>query len=147
MSGYEIQLEGNIQLGTGPGSLTDYSLDVSALIIEKIRNTVQKPGTFGNPTVEDKASTTQYRVQVVFAGNEGDATGVWAEIWDAMDTPTSEIYFEGSFKPGDVSVSNPKFTGFMIATQNMAGGTVGQNKQVSVTYPARGIVGPLFTDS
>lgn len=147
MSGYETQLEGNIQLGSGPGSLTDYSLDISALIIEKIRNTVQKPGTFGNANVEEKASTTQYRVQVVFAGNEGDATGVWAEIWDAMDTDTSELYFEGSFKEGAISATNPRFTGYMICTQNMAGGTVGQLKQVSVTWPARSIVGPLFTES
>jgi hypothetical protein len=147
MAGYETQLEGNIQLGTGPGSVTDYSLDISALVINRRRNTVTKPGTFGNPVVEEKASTNQYTVTAVFAGNEGDATGVWAEIWDAMDTDASEVYFEGTFKEGAVSASNPKFTGYIIVTDTDAGGTVGELKQQSKTWPARGVVGPLFSES
>jgi hypothetical protein len=148
MSGYGVQLHGNIKFGAGPGDVTDYSADISQLTINAIKATVQTPGSYANPVTAQKPTTASYTVTCTFAGNTGDATGVWAELWDAFhNAADGRLYFEGSYHEGPVGATNPKFTGYLLPSDLSAGDAVGALKQQSKTWPAEDIVGPLYTES
>jgi hypothetical protein len=144
MSG-RIQLGGNIQFGPAPGSLVSYSNDISSVVLNRRRPGQTKPATFGEPETTQKAGADEYQLTVNFFHDEGDVANFWAGVWDAMDTDAGELYFEATLKPGTVSATNPKFTGYVVLVDLDTGGTVGQWKQQGKTWPARAVAGPITT--
>lgn len=146
MSG-RIQLGGNIQLGPDPNNLTDYSSDISQLVINRRRPGTTRPATYGEPETRQKAGADEYQVTVNLFHDEGDSTNVWAEAWDAMDTEAGELYFEGTYRPGPVSATNPKFTGYMTLVDLDTGHQVGEWRQQNKTWPAHTVTGPIYSES
>lgn len=137
MSG-RIQLGGNITVNA-----VDYSEDIAEFVIQRKRPGTTRPATFGDPTVQQKAGADEYMVSINFFHDEGDASNFWAEAWAAMDTASAELPFTGTFKPGAVSPTNPKFTGILVLTELDTGGKVGDWKGQQKTFPAHTVVGPI----
>lgn len=135
-----IQLAGNLQLGPDVPGLANYSDQISSLVLNRRRPGVTRPATFGDPTTQQRPGADEYQVTINFFHDEGDANSFWAEAWAAMDTATGELYFEGTFGPGAANpATNPKFTGWIQLVDLDTGGTVGEWKQQSKTFPARNV--------
>jgi hypothetical protein len=66
------------------------------------------------------------------------AASIWAELYDAIITNTAELTFTARFATGAISADNPEFTGTIIVMSLDTGGTVGELKAQSQTYPVKG---------
>ncbi len=124
-----LQLEGPITIAT-----TDYSDEITSVIIRRRRNVVTDPATYGNARETDAAGAIKEEIQINFLNNRA-ATKVWAELWDAIDTDTAELAFTAQFDDGAVGADNPVFAGTMVVTGVEVGGAVGQHNQQSWTFP------------
>jgi hypothetical protein len=140
-----MQLEGAIKFqsvdaaGVPTGTATDYSAEIHSLVLTKSRAAVTIPPTFANADETTRAGAGSDRVTINFHHNELSATSFSELVRAAMDTDRSEIAFDATFKTGVVSVTNPRFTGIIILTELDLGGTPGQYKQQSKTYPIRNL--------
>jgi len=134
-----MQLEGNIKFGVDPDTLIDYSDEISSLMINYSRNPVTVPATFGNAKERERAGSGKDQVTINFFHDESDAAGFWAECWDAAHSESGELYFTATFKPGPVAPDNPQFEGWVTVLDLDTGGTVGEWKQQSKTWPARDV--------
>ncbi len=130
-----IQLEGNITLGGN-----DHADDVYALRIRGTRERVVKDGTFADSSKTTSAGSAEYEVECEFDADEGDATGVWLEFWTAFTSATGELAFSGNITTGATSATNPQFTGTLLVTSIEAMGKVGDDKRVTLTLPANGVL-------
>lgn len=132
-----------VELGTGPGSLTDYTCYFSEFLIQKIRNTVRKPASPGSPDIEDKASARSHVVTASFLAEPGDPASPWTAMNVAAESTTAELYFSVRYKAGAVSATNPKFTGYIVVSSLGIGTPVNQVRRQTVTFPARAVAGPI----
>lgn len=141
-----MQLEGNIKFGLGPNSLSDFSDEVSSLVLTSTINTTTKPPTFASAKPEQKKGSISDAAAINFFQEESDATGLWLLVWGAQrddDTDTDgrapgEIYFSATFKDGAADPdTNPQFEGWLLPTALNTGGTVSEWKQQNQTWPVR----------
>lgn len=137
------QLGAYVALGLDAGSAVDYSADVAEFIITETRAQTIKPGSFGSPNIEAKASAGGASVTVTFNGNPHGSSGLWFLVRSAKQTVSAELYFE--YRPANaaVSSSNPKTTGYIVVTELDTGGPMGQVRRQTKTFPARGISDPI----
>lgn len=124
-----LQLTGPITLGG-----TDYSDDVTSIIIRRRRAVVTSPATFGNAREVGAAGAISEEIQVNFL-NHIAASRVWAELWDAIDSDNAELAFTARFTDGAVAADNPEFSGTCVITGVEVGGAVLQHNQQSWTFP------------
>jgi hypothetical protein len=143
MAGYVSQFGGVFELGVDVGSLTDYTCDISAFVITEGRATVVKAPTAGNPMTEQKAAAGFGSVAMTFAGNPGDATGLWQELRTAMQTRTGELFYRVRYGTAAVSATNPQFTGYITVVDLDTGAPVSTMRRQAKTFPARAMSGPL----
>lgn len=141
-----IQGAAVVELGTGPGSTTDYSCYFSEFVPQKIRNTVRKPSSPGSPDVEDKAGGRQHVVVASFLASPLDASSPWGLLNAAADTAAAEVYFRVRYASGPVSASNPLWTGWIVVSQLGIGSAVRQTPRQVITFPARGVAGPITSE-
>lgn len=124
-----IQLEGAITIDS-----TDYSAEITSLVLSRRRRTSVLPPTFGNAIESAKAGAEYNEVTINFI-NEKAASKVWAELYDAIDTDTSELAFTARLDDAAVGADNPSFSGTFVVTGVDLGGTVGQVNTQSQTFP------------
>jgi hypothetical protein len=144
-----IQLEGEIRFGSALtlATMTDYSDEVSSLMLNFTRNQVERPPTYGVPRAEQRLGAETQQATINFFGDESEPTGLWVAFFEALrTTDTGELYFSAKYKEGVASATNPRFEGIIAIADMDAGTTVGEWKQQSKTYPARDVAGPLVTD-
>jgi hypothetical protein len=142
-----MQLEGNIQFGLSPDSLTDYSDEISSLTLNTQTQTTSRPKTFASAREEQRKSGLVDSVGINFFNDERDPLGFWLLCWDAQrdDSQASgrepgELYFSAQYYTEEqvgVGQENPTFTGWVLVGDLDTGGTVGEWKQQSKTWPAR----------
>lgn len=143
-----IQLEGEIRFGSALtlASMTDYSDEVSSLVINLTREQKDRPATYGVPRTEKRLGAEADQVTLNFFGDEAEPTGLWVAFFEAFRTDSGELYFSAKYKDGVASATNPRFTGIISIADLDAGSTVGEWKQQSKTYPAREVSDLLITD-
>lgn len=129
-----IQLEGVMKFGPTAGSLTDFSDQITQCLIVRKRNTVTVPPTFANAQESPRAGSRAEEMTITFL-NDLTQSGFWAELWDAIDTDTSILYFEVHFDEETNSTNHPGFTGQVVVTGTDAGGTPGETRSSSQTFP------------
>lgn len=143
-----IQLGAEIKFGPTLADLTDYSDEVSSLVLNTSRDKVNKPASYGNPRGEQRLGVRSDQVTLNFFSDEADPTGLWAEFFDALaNTDAGELYFSAKYKDGPVSTSNPKFVGIIGISDIDTGTPVNEWKAQSKTYPAREVNGPITAGS
>lgn len=144
-----IQLEGEIRFGSALtlAGTTDYSDEVSSLILNFTRAQVERPPTYGVPRSEQRLGAETQQGTINFFGDESEPTGLWIAFFEALrETDSGELFFSAKYKSGAASATNPRFEGIISIADLDAGSTVGEWKQQSKTYPMRDVAGPLITD-
>ena len=127
-----IQLEGPITLGG-----IDYSSAITSMVLNDTRATVTTPATFALAAETDAAGAHKRQATINFFSSHA-AAGLWAELYDAIITDTAELAFTARFATGAISADNPEFRGTLIVLSLDIGGTVGELKAQSQTYPVKG---------
>ncbi len=143
MAGIGFQFGGVFQLGPDPDTLTDYTCDIAGFVITEGRATVVKSPTFSNPQTEQKAAAGFGNVQMTFATNPGDSSGLWRAIRTAMLTTTGDLFFQVRYSTASVSATNPRFTGYIVISGLDTGAPVNQPLRQSQSFGARSLSGPL----
>jgi len=124
-----IQLEAPISIGG-----TDYSDEITSLIINQRRNTTTRRPTFGNANQAQKAGSWEGTVTIEFI-NDVLSTSLLQELNAALNTDSAELAFSGRFKSAVVGTDNPTWSGTMIVTDLDIGGQVGDENLQRKTYP------------
>lgn len=124
-----LQLEGPVTVGG-----TDYSDEITSVIIRRRRNMITSPATWGNARETDAAGALKEEIQFNFL-NHYAATKFWAELWDAIDTATGELAFTVRGSSAAIGVDNPSFSGTMVVTGVEVGGQALQHNSQSWTFP------------
>lgn len=134
------QLKGNIKLGVVTANI-DFSNYITSLMIHRSRESITVPATFGTGRVTQVAGALSESLEINFFSST-DAASMWAMLYDALDTDTSEIKWEGTLNTGIVSADNPKFSGTITILSLDTGGTVGSLRAQTQTYPitAAGVI-------
>lgn len=144
----EVQLEGLIEFApiTYPagvetiGTYTDFSDELNKLVLNKTRNTVDRKPTFGNAKTVKKAADRVDSVTIMYDGDETlGATGFWRLVWDTLDTPPCKLAFRATMTEEAVSETNPMYVGKVTVVDVDGGGTVGETKWQSKTWPAEDV--------
>ena len=136
MSTY-VQLKGNLSLGPEDQEtpdVTDYSRYISSLSVMRERTSITVPPNLETARESEVAGPMKETVGMQFHSGVA-AASLGAELWDAMDTDSSILYFEGTLEPGAVSADNPKFSGYISVLTLETGADVGTLRQQSQTYP------------
>jgi hypothetical protein len=143
-----IQLEGEIRFGSALtlATMTDYSDEVSSLVLNLSRAQVERPATYGVPRTEQRLGAETGQAAINFFGDESEPTGLWIAFFEAFRTDSGELYFSAKYKDGAASATNPRFTGIISIADIDTGSTVGEWKQQSKTYPIREVSDLLITD-
>lgn len=124
-----IQLEGPLTLAG-----TDYSDEIPVCTIVRRRNMTTKPATWGNARASQKAGSITESIRMTFL-NDRVAAGVWAELWDAIDTDSGELAFVGRLTTAAVGADNPSFTATIVTPGVEVGGTAGQQNSQTWEFP------------
>jgi len=140
-----MQLEGNIQFGLSPDTLTDFSGDISSLVLNTTVQTTTRPKTFASAVEEKRKSGLVYSMRINFFNDELDPLSFWLMCWDAQrDDSTDdgrqpgELYFSATYTTDAPDPeTNPEFTGWVLVEGLDTGGTVGEWKQQNQTWSAR----------
>jgi len=123
-----FQAEGVITIGG-----TDYSDETIEFTITRTRELVKGPATFGNIRQKNAAGALD-EVVVITALNEITAASLQTELYDALDTPTSELTFSAKFTTAAIGADNPAYTGSFVVTGATVGGTVNQHNTQTWTF-------------
>jgi len=126
------QLEGNITIGA-----TDHSDDITSLVINGTKATTEGGKTFGDASPTTEVGGAEWSVTINFNHDEGASDNVWSTLYTAFLTDSSEAAFTATLKDEAVSATNPEWSGTIIVTDLDIGGTVGDKKQQSKTYPMK----------
>lgn len=127
------QLKGNIKLGVLTADL-DFSSNITSLVIKRVRESITVPATFGTGRATQVAGALQESLEINFFSST-DAASMWATMYDAIDTDSSELKWEATLNVGAVGPNNPKFSGTITVLGIDSGGTVGTLRAQSQTYP------------
>ena len=129
-----------------PGTYTDFSDELAALVIKRSRNTVDRKPTYGDARTIKRAADLVEQVTVNYLGDITAASGFWSMVWEALETAPCNLAFKATYKEGAVSATNPMFTGFVTVVDVEAGAPAAGSNWQSKTWPAFGITGPLSAD-
>jgi hypothetical protein len=129
-----IILTGSIKFGASASTNTDYSCWVTELRITRTRNLIEIPATFCDGEASQRAGTQQNELTISYIGDI-EESAFWAELWDAFETDSAELYFEANLKSGSTSSDNPKFSGTIIVAGLGTGGVVGELSTDQQTFP------------
>lgn len=131
-----IQLKGDVKLGADSGSATSYKSAISMATINQSRNDVTIPATLGELVEDHAAGLMSETVQLQFHSSTA-AASVWAELYDALQTDSAELYFEGTLNDGATGPDNPTWSGTIVILNIETGAAVGTLRQQSQTYPVK----------
>lgn len=132
-----IQLEGNIKFGTTTAG-TDYSSAITSLVINRTAEIITTPATFADATTDPHAGAETQTLDINFLSDPTSASSFWSLLYDAMDTDTKILYWSATLTASTtVSATNPQFSGQIVVSQLGTGGTVGQNREQSASYPIK----------
>jgi len=132
------QLTGNLMMGVAPGPpATDISAWVTRMTIQRTREGITVAGTLATGVASTVAGAEHDNLIIDFY-SDLSATAPFGLFETAIQTPNAELLFSGSLDPGAVSATNPKWTGTAIILGVDIGGTVGQLRGQSQTFPIKG---------
>lgn len=129
-----VQLKGNLKLGPSAGTAVEFGASITAFIIKRTRASIAQPATLATGRDTMAAGALSESVQIDFFSSTA-ASSVWAELWDALDTDSAQLYFEGSLNPGTVNADNPRYSGIITILSLDTGIAVGALRAQSQTYP------------
>ena len=135
MATVNLQLKGNLMLGPITAD-TDVSAYVTAMTIKRSRTSIGIPATLATGEDSEAAGAGKTVIELAFF-SDFSADSIWDVLNAALDTPASELLFEGTLEEGVVSATNPKWTGTLIVMGVDTGGVVGALRSQSVTYPVK----------
>lgn len=127
------QLKGNLKLGVVTADI-DVSASVTSMTIKKSRESITVPATLATGKATQVAGAGSETLDIVFHSSMA-AASLWAMLYDAMDTDTAELKFEGTLDEGLVGADNPKFSGTIVILGVDTGGAVGALRQQTQSYP------------
>lgn len=127
------QLKGNIKFGPVTASL-DCSNFVTSLVIHRTRESITVPATFGTGRSTQVAGALSESLEINFFSST-DAASMWAMLYDILDTDNSTAAWEATLNSGAVGADNPKFSGVITLLALDTGGTVGNLRAQTQTYP------------
>lgn len=136
MSNQFIQLEGHIKLGPVGGPLTDYSAEITKLVIKRTRTSVTIPATWADAEESEAAGARKNSMDIEFL-TATTAASVWAELWDALDTDDAELDFEATQSTDAVGGDNPKWSGTIVVMSAETGGTAGTIRTQAQSFPIK----------
>lgn len=126
----DIQLGGNLMLGTVPADYSDY---ISSMVITTSREAITRPPTLGKPVRSNAAGAPEYQLKLTFHSSLA-AASLWAELWDTVESANGEIAFSGNLEEGVTGPDNPEFSGTITVMSLDTGADVGKLRQQSQTY-------------
>lgn len=136
---YAVQRVAVVELGPDPGSLTDYSCDVSGFLVTVGRTSVVKAASFGSPAVEQRASAHTATVTITFTSQPHASSGLVNAMRAAQNTIAGELFFRVRYQDAAVSASNPSQSGWLLVTDVQIGAPVSEAMQQTQTFPARDV--------
>lgn len=129
------QLKGNLMMG-----ITDADVDISEwvtkLTLTRTRESIDIPATLATGQASVAAGAESATLGVDFF-SDLSADAPFDLFEQAIESPTSELFFEGTLDPGAVGPDNPKYSGVAIILGLDIGGTVGQLRSQSQGYPIK----------
>jgi hypothetical protein len=129
------QLKGNLKMGVGTAT-TDVSEWVTRLTVQRLRESIAIPGTLATGQASVAAgSESDNLIMDFFSDLSADAPFDLFE--EAIMSANSELMFEGTLDPGAVGPANPKYSGTAVILGIDIGGTVGQLRTQSQTFPIK----------
>lgn len=138
-----IQLKGNLTLtplGVTPAlDVSDY---VSTLIIHTSRELITVPATLGLDSYQE-AGATNDSLEIKFHSGV-EAAGMWAMLYEAIRTPSSQVEFVGTFDEGATGPDNLEWSGTAVLPSLDTGAGVGSLREQTITLPI--VAGTLTTD-
>lgn len=138
-------LAGNIEVGLSSSSLVSVIDTVHAVLIDSQLTQIAVPPTPDDPEQTYRAGSLATSVTFAYTGDIPDQLADL--LWTAQRSSSTsggrqrgELYFRATRYPGAVSASNPRFGGWLLATQARYGGQGGEFEEHTVTLPAsRGV--------
>lgn len=130
----EVQLEGAILINSNT-----HSDDVTSFVLNLTRPTTQVPGTFGDADGSEVLGSARGTLTMTFNHDEGDTSGVWAELYAGYISDTGALTFQGRLKDAAQSATNPTFSGTLLVSDLDIGGSVGELKSQTKTWPVYGV--------
>lgn len=129
-----VQLKGNLKLGPDVGSAVEYGTAISEFSLKRKRTEIKVPATLATGFESVAAGALSESLGIGFHSSTA-AASVWAELYDAIDTDTAQLYFEGTQNPGVVSADNPKWSGTIVILSLDTGGPVNKLREQKQTFP------------
>jgi len=129
------QLKGNLMMGVDAADV-DISAWVTRLTVQRLRESIAIPGTLATGQASVAAGAETDNVIVDFF-SDLSAEAPFDLFEQAITSPNSELLFEGTLDPGPVGPENPKYSGTAVILGLDIGGTVGQLRTQSQTFPIR----------
>lgn len=136
---YAVQRVAVIELGPDPGSLTDYSCDVSGFLVTVGRTTVVKQASFGSPDIEQRAASRTATVVMTFTTQPNATSGLVNALRAARDTVSGELFFRVRYDDAAASASNPIQSGWLTVTDIQVGAPVSSPMVQTQSFPARDV--------
>jgi len=127
------QLKGNMKLGVITADI-DVSDNVTKMIIHRVRESITVPATLGTGEAGQAAGALSGTLEIDYFSSMA-ADSLWDQLYTAMETDTSELFFSGTFDPAPASADNPTWTGRIVVLAVDTGGTVGGLRTYSSTFP------------
>lgn len=144
------QLEGNIRAGLTPATAVDVSEDVTRFLVTETMQSVTRRRSFANAEETQLKSGTTGSLGIDLDTDDSDVANAFRTLCrTAMhDNSTGledgrrpgEIWISGTEKDEEVSATNQQLYGWALVTDlDIFGGTVGEVRSQSKTWPLRGI--------
>jgi hypothetical protein len=140
-----IQQIAELELGTDPDYLTDYTCEVSEFVILKARLTSDVT-TFATDDTRVQLLKPSLQVRITFLATFHASEGLWWELNEAADSESGELYFSVIYDAGTVSAGNPKFTGIIQVAGLEIGAPAYTTRRQSQVFPAYSVLGPLSSE-
>ena len=131
------QLTGTVKFGVSSADV-DVSSDVYSCNFKRTYNGVEKPATFGSLRATTVAGSFSEELVVEYVSQ---GMGASAGTLDGLvnhvifNTGTNTLYYEFTADGGSPSSSNPKITGTVSVLEWEHGGTAGELRNISQTFP------------
>jgi hypothetical protein len=129
------QLKGNLMMGVITAD-TDVSAWVTRLTVQRLRESIAIPGTLATGQASVAAGAESDNLIIDFF-SDLSAEAPFDLFEQAIESATSELMFEGTLDPGAVSATNPMYSGTAVILGLDIGGTVGQLRSQSQTFPIK----------
>jgi hypothetical protein len=140
-----IQQIAELEIGTDPDYLTDYTCEVSEFVILKARLTSDVT-TFATDDTRVQLLKPSLQVRITFLATFHASEGLWWELNEAADSESGELYFSVIYDAGTVSAGNPKFTGIIQVAGLEIGAPAYTTRRQSQVFPAHSVLGPLSSE-